>query len=298
MKSKGFNWEDARYFLAVARLGTIGRAAESLNVSSVTLSRHLSYLQSRTGTSLFSRQSKGLKLTDEGSRLLEYLERAEAEIEAASEIFGSDPNSASGTVRIAAPEGFALKVLSPRLNELLDLHPKLKVEIVPQSRGFSLSKREADIAVMVGRPDESKLSYQQIGTYYLGLYAAKSYLEKNGQPGSVAALANHSLVGYVDDLLYSDKLNIPKQFWPQWRSNIAIYSPIGQVEAVKSGAGIGMLHQFLIEDEPELIRVLPEMKIEREFYLVYHPSTEKIPRIRAAIEFLIHVGNSHKFRTE
>lgn len=172
MTAPRFNWEDARYFLAVARAGQIGKAAESLGVSTITLSRHLSQLQSRTKSQLLVRHNKGFSLTDEGQRLVEYLERAEAEIEAASEVFGSDANSIGGTVRIAAPEGFALKVLTPRLRQLLDLHPKLNVEVVPQTPGFSLSRREADVAVMVGRPTEPSLKSVKLGNYTVGLFAS------------------------------------------------------------------------------------------------------------------------------
>jgi DNA-binding transcriptional LysR family regulator len=286
MQPKTFNWEDARYFLAVARSGTLGRAAESLNISTITLSRHLSYLQQRTGTALFTRHSKGLKLTDEGSRLMEYLERAEAEIEAAGEIFGSDANSVSGTVRIAAPEGFALRVLTPNLGRLLQSNPDLRVEVVPQSRGFSLSRREADIAVMVGKPTEAKLDSIMLGTYSLGLFASPEYLQRYGEPKSLDDLARHRLVGYVEDLLFSDKLNIPKAVYSSWQSQAAIYSPIGQVEAVKAGVGIGMLHRFLLSGDEDLVHLLHDADREREFYLVYHQSTERIPRIRAAIEFL------------
>lgn len=286
MQPKTFNWEDARYFLALARSGTLGRAAESLNISTITLSRHLSYLQQRTGTPLFTRHSKGLKLTDEGVRLMEYLERAEAEIEAAGEIFGSDANSVSGTVRIATPEGFALRVLTPNLGRLLEPNPQLRVEIVPQSRGFSLSKREADIAVMVGKPTEAKLDSVRLSNYSLGLYAAPSYLEKYGAPKSLEELGQHRLVGYVEDLLFSEKLNIPKAVYTAWQSQAAIYSPIGQVEAVKAGLGIGMLHRFLLSPTDDLVHLLPDADREREFYLVYHQSTERIPRIRAAIDFI------------
>lgn len=290
MQPRTFNWEDARYFLALARAGTIGRAAESLSVSSITLSRHLSYLQSRTGAPLFTRHSKGLKLTDEGVRLMEYLERAEAEIEAAGEIFGSNSSTVSGTVRIAAPEGYALKVLTPQLDLLLAHNPDLRIEVVPQLRGFSLSRREADVAVMVGRPTEPKLSAQSLGKYYLGMYASQSYIEKHGEPKSLEDLAQHRLIGYVEDLLFSERLNTPKAAWNNWQSQISIYSPIGQVEAVRSGAGIGMLHRFLLDERDELIRLMPEIEIEREFYLVYHQSTERIPRIRAAIDFIQSLG--------
>ena len=87
MKHRQINWEDARYLLSIARLGQLGKAAESLGVSVMTLSRHLNQLQTRLGSTLVTRHSKGMQLTNEGSRLVEYLERAEAEIEAASSIF-------------------------------------------------------------------------------------------------------------------------------------------------------------------------------------------------------------------
>lgn len=286
MQSKSFNWEDARYFLALARSGTLGRAAKSLNISSITLSRHLSYLQQRTGRPLFTRHSKGLKLTDEGTRLMHYLERAEAEIEAAAEIFGSDTTAVSGTVRIASPEGFALRVLTPNLGRLYENHPELNVEIVPQSVGFSLSRREADIAVMVGKPTEAKLDAILLGTYRLGLFASRAYVARHGTLQSLDDLSQHRLVGYVEDLLFSDKLNIPKAVYAGWQSKTAVYSPLGQVEAVKAGLGIGMLHRFLISSSDDLVHLLPDTDREREFYLVYHQTTERIPRIRAAIDFL------------
>lgn len=286
MRNSTFNWEDARYFLAVARAGQIGKAASSLNISTITLSRHLSYLQQRTGTPLFTRLSRGLKLTDEGLRLMHYLERAEAEIEAASEIFRGPSHSVAGTVRIAAPEGFALRVLTPQLNALLEANPDLNLEIVPQSRGFSLSRREADIAVMVGKPTEPNLDSICLGSYSLGLYASRQYLDQFGVPETIEDLANHRLIGYVEDLLFSDKLNTPRSVWSQWQSQAAIYSPIGQVEAVKAGLGVGVLHRFLVKRADALVPLIPEVEVQREFYLVYHQSTEKVPRIGATIEFM------------
>ncbi len=297
MSTPRFNWEDARYFLAVARAGQIGKAAESLGVSAITLSRHLSHLQSRTKSQLLIRHNKGFSLTDEGHRLVEYLERAEAEIEAAGEVFGSDTNSISGTVRIAAPEGFALKILTPSLRQLLELHPQLKIEVVPQSPGFSLSRREADLAVMVGRPMEQSLKSVSLGTYTVGLFASQDYLDRHGVPDSLEKLADHCLIGYVEDLLFTDRLNIARSVWPQWQSQVSIYSPTGQVEAVRAGVGIGMLHGFLVDKEYGLIKVLPEVQAEREFFLVYHQNTQRIPRISSVIAFLKDLALSGVFLT-
>ena len=252
----------------------------------MTLSRHLNQLQMRLDSVLVVRHSKGMQLTDEGERLVEYLERAEAEIEAAGSIFDQNTQSVSGTVRISAPEGFALKVLTSNLNILLSAHPDLAVEVVPQTLGFSLSRREADLAVMVGRPKESHLRFESLGTYALGLYASPTYLKSYGQPRFSYELSAHHLIGYVEDLLFSDRLNIARSVWPSWKSRVSVYSPIGHVEAVRAGLGIGVLHRFLLSENDMLIPVLPDLQLSREFFLVSHPSTEKIPRIRVAHEFL------------
>ena len=292
MKHRQLNWEDARYFLAVARAGQLGRAAELLGVSVMTLSRHLNQLQHRVGTSLLTRHSKGMQLTNEGTRLVEYLERAEAEIEAAGSIFEPHGQSVSGTVRVAAPEGFALKVLTPNLATLLPEHPDLNVEIVPQTLGFSLSRREADIAVMVGHPNEGQLHSELLGTYDLGLYASESYLAAHGTPMTIDELLNHRLIGYVEDLLFSERLNIAKQVASEWISNLAIYSPIGQVEAVRAGLGIGVLHEFLLDHDEGLVSVLPELRFSREFFLVSHPTMARVPRIQAMLTFMRTLSDS------
>ena len=224
--------------------------------------------------------------------MVEYLERAEAEIEAAGSIFEARGRSVSGTVRIAAPEGFALKVLTPKLTTLVREHPDLKVEIVPQTPGFSLSRREADIAVMVGRPNEDQLHSELLGTYDLGLYASESYVTAYGLPTTVDELLNHRLIGYVEDLLFSERLNIARQVASQWVSNLAIYSPIGQVEAVRSGLGIGVLHEFLLDHDTGLVSVLPELRFSREFFLVSHPTTARVPRIQAMLKFMRTLSDS------
>ena len=286
MKNRQINWEDARYLLSIARVGQLGKAAESLGVSVMTLSRHLNQLQTRLGSILLTRHSKGMQLTNEGSRLVEYLERAEAEIEAASSIFDQTGRSVSGSVRIAAPEGFALKVLTPRLDALTVEHPDLKLEIVSQTPGFSLSRREADVAVMVGKPSEPQLYFESLGTYRLGLYASRDYAAQHRLPEHVDELSLHRLVGYVEDLLFSERLNVARTVWSGWQSNIAISSPVAQVEAVKAGLGIGVLHDFLLDNMDGLLPVLPGLDLSREFFLVSHPTMDRIPRIHTVLEFM------------
>jgi DNA-binding transcriptional LysR family regulator len=292
MKNQQINWEDARYLLSIARIGQLGKAAESLGVSVMTLSRHLNQLQTRLGSVLLTRHSKGMQLTNEGSRLVEYLERAEAEIEAAGSIFDQTGRSVSGTVRIAAPEGFALKVLTPRLVALAAQHPDLKLEIVSQTPGFSLSRREADVAVMVGKPSEPQLNFESLGTYRLGLYVSRDYASQHSLPEHFDELSSHRLVGYVEDLLFSERLNVARTVWSGWQSNIAISSPVAQVEAVKAGLGIGVLHDFLLDNTDGLLPVFPDLDLSREFFLVSHPTMDRIPRIHTVLKFMRSLRNA------
>ena len=292
MKHRQINWEDARYLLSIARVGQLGKAAKSLGVSVMTLSRHLNQLQTRLGSTLLTRHSKGMQLTNEGVRLVEYLERAEAEIEAASSIFDQTGRPVSGAVRVAAPEGFALKVLTPRLDALTSAHPELKLEIVSQPPGFSLSRREADVAVMVGKPSEPQFHFESLGTYRLGVYASRYYAEHHSLPEHVEELSSHRLVGYVEDLLFSERLNVARSVWSGWQSNIAISSPVAQVAAVKAGLGIGVLHEFLLNKTDGLLPVFPDLELSREFFLVSHPNMDRIPRIHTVLDFMRSLRNA------
>lgn len=282
----GFQWDDARYFLALARTGQLARAAELLGVSTITLSRRLKQIQAMSEAPLWLRNRYGLTLTDEGRQLLSHFERVEADMEAARDVLeGSASGAIHGTVRLAAPDGFVSQILSPRLDGFVSAHPRLRLEVVPQPRGFSMSRREADLAVMVGQPTETDLMCEHLADYTLGVYASRKYLKTHGVPHCVEDLTTHRLIGYVDDLLFSPRLNLQKTIWHRWQSNVAIYSPVAQVEAVNAGAGIGVLHTFLIQDR-DLVQVLPHLQLKRAFYLVSHPHTDQLPRIQACREFL------------
>ena len=135
----------------------------------------------------------------------------------------------------------------------------------PVPRAFSLSRREADIAVTVERPREGRLVARKLVDYRLGLYAAPAYLEAHGSPSSRDDLARHRLVGYVEDLIFSPSLAFNAEFSRDWRSSIAVSSALGQIAAVRAGAGIGVLHAFMAHADPGLVPVLPETTLTRAY---------------------------------
>ena len=198
-----------------------------------------------------------------------------------------DGTKINGTVRIGAPDGFGVAYLAARLPKLRALYPDLKVQLVPAPRSFSLSQREADIAIVIGRPQKGRLKATKLTDYSLGLYASQSYVAERGAPQSIADLGDHELVGYVDDLIYTPELEFNKSFWPGWDSQIEISSAQAQVTAVRSGAGIGVLHDFVVRDDPELVALFPETKAERSYWVVWHEAMDAIPHISATTRFIV-----------
>ena len=279
------DWDDARMFLAVARAGQMLGASRTLGVNQATLSRRMAALETALGAKLLVRRTHGSELTDAGAALLETLERVEAEMLAVQARLQGAGAAAAGVVRIGAPDGFGVGFLAPRLALLAERHPELTVQLVPTPRGFSLSRREADLAVMVGRPDKGRLVARKLTDYTLGLYASHDYLAAHPAPARPSDLAGHRLVGYVEDLIAAPALNYAAEFLRGWRSRIELSSAIGQVEAVRAGAGIGILHDYLARDSG-LARILPELSAVRSYWLAIHEPLRDVARVRAAADFL------------
>jgi len=280
------DWDDIRVFLAVARAGQILGAARRLGVNHATVSRRIAGLEAALGAKLFRRLTTGSELTPAGERLMAVAERMEADMIAArAEIAGED-DEISGTVRIGAPDGFGVAFLAPRLGRLAARHPALSVQLAPVPRPFSLSRREADIAIMVERPTEGRLVASKLVDYTLGLYAARAYADENGLPASPAELSSHRLVGYVEDLVISPSLDYATEFWTGWKARYSVSSALGQVEAVRSGAGIGILHSFIAQEHPDLVPVSAAQPIRRAYWLVYHESVRPMRRVQTVATFI------------
>lgn len=279
------DWDDTRMFLAVARAGQMLGASRTLGINQAKLSRRIAALEAALGAKLIARRTHGSELTDAGQTLFETLERVETEMLTVQARLQGTEAAATGVVRIGAPDGFGVGFLAPRLGTLAEHHPALRVQIVPTPRGFSLSRREADLAVMVGRPEKGRLVARKLTDYTLGLYASPTYLAAHPAPIDSADLAGHRLVGYVEDLIAAPALSYATEFHRGWRSNIELTSAIGQVEAVRAGAGIGVLHDYLAQGSG-FLRVLPELYVVRSYWLAIHENLRDVGRVRAAADWL------------
>ena len=280
------NWDDVRIFLAVARSGQILAASKRLALNHATLSRRLTALEEALGTRLFIRRTNGCELTAEGEGFLASAERMETEMLAAQARLGRTDTAIAGTVRIGAPDGFGVSFLAPRTGRLIERHPELKIQLVPVPRAFSLSSREADIAITLERPEQGRLVSSKLTDYTLGLYASRAYVEAQGAPDDAEALKHHRRVGYVEDLIFTPSLNFTGEVMRNWNAGFEISSATGQTEAVRSGAGIGILHNYIARQYPDLVRVMPGTAIQRTYWTIFHESARDLARIRIVADFL------------
>jgi DNA-binding transcriptional LysR family regulator len=281
------DWDNIRFFLSVARAGQFLAAARQLRVDHGTVSRRIGALESSLGVRLFDRQTTGCLLTAAGERLYESAEDVEAQLLRAQGDLSQSDVELSGTVRIAAPDGFTALFLCPRIGKLKASYPSLTIQLVPISRTFSLSKREADLAITIARPEQGRLAARKLVDYSLHFYAAKDYLAANGTPQTTADLTRHRLVTYVQDLVFADQLNFMPELYGPGYSRLECASAISQLMAVRSGAGIGILHDYAAHPDPQLRMVLPDIVFERSYWMMTHIGMRRLSRVRAISDFII-----------
>ncbi len=281
-----FDWNDLQAFLAVVRAGRLTVAARQLGIDHSTLSRRIVGLEQSLGAALFDRRSAGYALTVEGERLIpeaEAMESLAVRIHARQD----DPaQGLTGSIRIGTPEAWGTYFLAPQLDLLAQRHPELEVELIANPRLFSLSKREADIAVSMTRPEQGRLYARRLNDYELGIYAARDYLRRKPAIDDKSQLEAHPWVGYVEDLMWSRELDYLSEISPALRPRIRISNIISQMAAVVGGAGLGVLPCFMARREKKLVRLLPQVKLYRSYWLITHADARDIVRVNVVADFI------------
>jgi DNA-binding transcriptional LysR family regulator len=281
------DWDNIRIFLAVARTGQILAAGKTLALNHATVARRLDRLEEELGTKLFERRTNGTSLTPAGEALLVRAERIESELLQTTAQLSGAQNSISGVVRVGAPDGFGTFHLAKALGVLANTHPDLTIQLVPLPRTFSLSRREADIVVTIDRPKIGRAIVRKLTDYSLSVYAAKSHLKKFGAVRSVDDLAGRLFVTYVEDIAYSRSLDYTADLLKLMPRHYECGSVVAQMEAVRGGEGIGVLHDYAAAQFPDLERILPEMRFTRTYWLMSHPDSHDTRRVAEVYGFIL-----------
>ncbi len=280
------DWDDLRVFLAVARSESLSGAGRVLKCDAATVGRRIARLEEGFGAQLFVKSPQGYQLTEAGRRLAPHAEAAELAMTRAEEELSGTAGSLTGQLRIGAPDGCANYLLPQVCAAICDANPGLEIQLLALPRVVNLSKREADFAITVSRPTGGRLTVQKLADYQLHLAADRAYLAQFPPILGRGDLRGHRMVGYIPDMIFDKELDYLQETGAQ-TVGLASNSVAVQMQMVRAGAGLGIVHDFAIPFCPEVSRVLPELiALKRTFWLVRHADDRRSERLSRLAEAL------------
>ncbi len=282
------DWNDLRYFLAVADQGSTLAAGRTLRTSQTTVARRIAALEQAIGFPLFDRRQAGYALTPAGDALLERARAVETAASGFGEAAAAQVRDLGGTVRLTTEEIFANTLLGPWLRELHDLHPEIRIELDTARNVRDLGAGEADIALRsTSQPAPAGVVGRRLCIDDWTLYCSRDYAARHGVPKTKDELKNHALVGGGGGNLERAYSAWIHEFGLDEQVAIHHGTSTGLLSAVRSGFGIAVLPCLIADDEPDLIRCLPPRKDHgRVMWLLTHDRVRHAPRVRTVIDFL------------
>lgn len=283
-------WELYRTFLAVLREGSLSGAARALGITQPTAGRHVEALERALKVSLFTRSQIGLQPTDVALALQSHAEAMQSTAaslkRAASGYAGADGAGVQGVVRVSASEVVGVEVLPPVIAALRERHPRLIVELVLSNRVQDLLRREVDIAVRMVRPRQTQLVARRVGVIDVGLHARRDYLDRHGTPRSMAALAEHAVIGYDQPNAFIRDVSRTLPGFRHALFSMRADSDLAQLALIRAGAGIGGCH-VAIARRHGLVRVLSKaFALPLETWVTMHEDLRASPRCRVTFDAL------------
>ena len=273
------NWDDLRIFLAVAREESLSAAGKALRLDPATVGRRVQRLETALQATLFVKSPQGYALTEAGVLLRDRAELAERAMRGAVAELPVPHDTLSGQIRIGAPDGAANFLLPQVCAAISKAHPDLEVQIVALPRVFNLSRREADMAVAVSAPTAGRLIVKKITDYQLHMAAASSYLKAHPKVRHPRDLADHRIVGYIPDMIFDRELDYLADIGVP-RVHLASNSVAVQLNLIRKGGGIGVVHDFALPSAPGVEKLLAqEVSLSRSFYLIRHEDDRRNLRL-------------------
>ncbi len=281
------DWSLIRSFLAVAEAGSLSAAARATGISQPTLGRHIHQAEAALQVPLFTRTAQGLVLTDAGKALMppaRAMRQAAADLALAA---AGRAKGIDGTVRITASRVVSSAILPPILARLRAEEPGIEIDLVPSDTTENLLLGEADLALRMYRPTQADLVAQKLTDLPMGIYAARSYLDRHGRPTNPEALMALDFIGQDRDtqiIRAMAGLGFPvsRSFFPVRTDDPLVYQDL-----IRAGCGIGGLLCPIGDADPGLERIdglvaLPALPV----WLVAAPALRQSPRLRRVWDVL------------
>ena len=301
------NWDDLRFFLAVAGAGSLSGAGQQLGVNTTTVLRRVASLEDDLGARLFERERTGYRLTAAGEKLVETLEPVDRRLSALPRDFAAAGEGAEGAVRLAAGDVIAASLLAPEFPAFRRDHPGLELEIVTDPRLASAGQapkignplKDVDVALRLARPTQGDMLMRKVGDMAYALYASPAYIEARGRPSQMQDIAGHDLIGFP-------RAETP--LGPVWwfsraeksgRIALRSSSVSARAAAAREGLGLAALPCIMGDTESDLVRVFgPDVLGSLELWLMARNDLAQLAHVRAVMEFVVDAVKRHRARLE
>jgi DNA-binding transcriptional LysR family regulator len=283
------DWDKLRIFHAVAEKGSLTHAGDVLHLSQSAVSRQIRALEESLAVTLFHRHARGLILTEQGELLYDATQAMVKRLDATAARIRDSEDEVFGELRVTTTMGFGTLWLAPRLARLYEKYPALKIDLMLEERVLDLPMREADVAIRMKEPSQADLIRKRLMNIQMRLYATPEYLAAHGTPDVMDDLSAHRLISQhagtpqvaagatlVQELMSHD---IP--------STLTVNNYFGVLQAVLNHLGVGVLPDYLTEDFPNLVRVLPDVQSgEVPVFLAYPEELRHSKRVAAFRDFV------------
>jgi len=278
MESK-MNWNDLRFFLAVARSKSLSEAGRHLGVSTSTVARRIETLESALRLDLFRHHHDGYELTEAGHELVEPAETAEAQMGLVERSALRKDGELSGTVRVDVPELIGQRVLLPNLLAFSRAYPNIRLDFRSSVLPVRLRAQESDIVVRLVRPERGNYRIRLASKVGFGFFASQEYLLRNGTPVQKSDLLHHRIIGWPDDLNFLMMSAWLQSICPEIRPAMFLDSFKAHLEGARHGFGIAVLPFFATRNENlvQILKDIPPLKLNL-WFLVHDrsPTTDSV----------------------
>ena len=295
------DWDKLRIFHMVAKAGSFTHAGETLNLSQSAVSRHISSFEEDLGITLFHRHARGLILTEQGELLFQTSTDIFTKMMAIEVQLSDARDTTDGALSVTLPEFLGTSWLGPHVGSFHKKHSEIELTLLLDDRIFNLGLREADAAVRLYKPEQSELIQKHLASMSFVTCASKDYLSTHGTPKKLDDLSKHTLIGYPDQALVPYKnpnsLFESAGIAASKSRNMVLMNSISTIrQAIRSGAGIGVLPSFMVDSSSDITTILPDAKIDPiDMYFVYPEDRRHSKRIAIFRDFLVDLVSKTKF---
>jgi DNA-binding transcriptional LysR family regulator len=291
------DWDKLRIFHSVADAGSLTHAGETLHLSQSAVSRQVRSLEESLNVTLFHRHARGLILTEQGELLFDATRSMTKRLDAAAARIRDSEEEVFGELRVTTTIGFGSLWLAPRLSTLYNEFPELNIDLMLEERVLDLPMREADVAIRMKEPSQADLVRKRLMTVQMRLYGSAEYIETHEMPQQIEDLRNHRLIcqNTNSEQVSAGAMLVRELLTYDLPNLLTVNNYFGCLQAVHHGLGIGILPDYVAIDDPNLVRVLPEVESnDVPVFLAYPEELRQSKRIAAFRDFVVKEINEQR----